>query len=232
MNFITSCLLFLGTCYCNTSNYQDAYGILSSIEAKYISKDDYAKYYFYKAVAAHQTLRKDEALASLHLLENNFNKNPKRYELISLAIRNDLENWQSGGLTDVERRMNEVVNLLHNSKHGKEVQFKQKAIINRLDELIKEEENRILLKAEGEATEKRDGDKSNKSNDPLNDSKLMGGEGKGKLDNKKFRLIAEQWGGMTPEKRAAVTRELQAELPAKYKPYIDEYFKSLNRMKP
>ena len=35
---------------------------------------------------------------------------------------------------------------------------------------------------------------------------------------------------MLPAKRAQVVEELTRDLPAKYKPMIDEYFKSLNRI--
>ena len=58
----------------------------------------------------------------------------------------------------------------------------------------------------------------------------MGGSGAGKVDEKKLRMAAEVWGTLPPEKRAAIVEEINRDLPAKYKPMIDEYFKSLNRV--
>jgi hypothetical protein len=58
----------------------------------------------------------------------------------------------------------------------------------------------------------------------------MGGSGKGTVDEKQLRQIAESWGTLPPEKRAKIVEDITRDLPAKYKPMIDEYFKSLNRI--
>jgi hypothetical protein len=58
----------------------------------------------------------------------------------------------------------------------------------------------------------------------------MGGSGAGKVDEKQMRKIAENWGTMPPAERAKVMQEITRDLPPKYKPMIDEYFKALNRI--
>jgi hypothetical protein len=58
----------------------------------------------------------------------------------------------------------------------------------------------------------------------------MGGSGPGNVDEKKLRQIAEEWGSLPPEKRAKIVEDITRDLPAKYKPMIDEYFKALNRV--
>ena len=50
----------------------------------------------------------------------------------------------------------------------------------------------------------------------------MGGSGAGKVDEKKLRKIAEKWGTLPPEKRAKIVEDITRDLPAKYKPMIEE----------
>ena len=52
----------------------------------------------------------------------------------------------------------------------------------------------------------------------------------GKVDDRKLREAAEQWGTLPPDRRDALVQELTRDLPARYKPMIDEYFRSLNRL--
>jgi hypothetical protein len=60
----------------------------------------------------------------------------------------------------------------------------------------------------------------------------MGGEGKGLVTEKKLRQVAENWGSLPPMERAKVVQEVTRDIPAKYKPMVDEYFKALNRIHP
>ena len=59
---------------------------------------------------------------------------------------------------------------------------------------------------------------------------IMGGSGPGVVTDKELRNIAEKWGTLPPEKRAKIIEDINRDLPAKYKPMIDEYFKALNRL--
>ncbi len=59
----------------------------------------------------------------------------------------------------------------------------------------------------------------------------MGGSGEGKVPtDKELRNVAEKWGTLPPEKRAKIIEDINRDLPAKYKPMIDDYFKSLNKI--
>lgn len=58
----------------------------------------------------------------------------------------------------------------------------------------------------------------------------MGGSGAGKVDEKKLRKLAEEWGKLPQAERAKAIQEISRDLPAKYKPIIEEYFKSLNKL--
>jgi hypothetical protein len=59
---------------------------------------------------------------------------------------------------------------------------------------------------------------------------MPGGRSPGQVNEQQLRKIAESWGALPPEKQAQIIAELNRDLPPKYKPMIDEYFKALNRM--
>ncbi len=54
--------------------------------------------------------------------------------------------------------------------------------------------------------------------------------GKGAVDEKKLRKYEAVWGTMPEAERKKVVQEITRDLPPKYKPMIEDYFRSLNRM--
>ena len=56
------------------------------------------------------------------------------------------------------------------------------------------------------------------------------GPNAGKVDEKALKKIAEVWGTLPPSERQKLAQEITRDMPAKYKPMIEEYFKSLNRI--
>ena len=66
---------------------------------------------------------------------------------------------------------------------------------------------------------------------PAGDSVIMGGGGAGKVDEKKLRQYAENVGQPAAgQAGAGRVQEITRDLPPKYKPMIEDYFKSLNRV--
>ena len=59
---------------------------------------------------------------------------------------------------------------------------------------------------------------------------IMGGSGEGKVSEKKLKKLAESWGVLPPAERAKAIQEITRDLPPKYRPMIEEYFKSLNKV--
>jgi hypothetical protein len=56
------------------------------------------------------------------------------------------------------------------------------------------------------------------------------GASKGEVNPEVLRKYAQQWGKLPPSERAKAVQEMTRDLPAKYRPMIEEYIKSLNRM--
>jgi hypothetical protein len=164
----------------------------------------------------------------------------------------EMQSWSSDpkALSNIERLMDNSGRRLELARAGEKTQDIQKKIVFRLEELIKEQENKNKNQKPGDG---KPGDgppnggncpgggppggqpgngPGNQTNPTQNaqDSYIMGGSGAGKVDEKQLRQIAEQWGSLPPDKRAKIVEDITRDQPAKYKQMIDEYFKSLNRI--
>jgi hypothetical protein len=151
----------------------------------------------------------------------------------------DMVNWSPDpkDLTNIERLMDNSGRRLDLARPGEKTQDIQKKIVFRLDELIKEMENQAKGGGQCNGGSCPDGGKpGNKPgstltpSNPATDSQVILGGGPGNVDEKALRKYAENWGTMPPEARKKVVEDLTRDLPPKYKPMIDEYFKSLNRI--
>ena len=54
--------------------------------------------------------------------------------------------------------------------------------------------------------------------------------GAGQVDLKKLRNYEQVWGKLPEVERKKVTQDFIREMPAKFKPMIEDYFRSLNRI--
>lgn len=233
-NLLLLAMLMSGVSEAKQERYEHALSLLNAAEAA-VSPSTYNDFYFYRAVCQHQLMEGDKALVSLSRLEDSFSPLPTRYKALAFGMKNDIKNW-GNGLDELARMMNNVSRRLNKGQADGETERQQKEILKKFDDLIDEAEAKCKLKASGSAGKPEEGKLkvtlapgSNQSTTPAGDSQIMGAFGKGGIDEKKFREYSAGWGQMTPDKRAKVVEEVSRELPAKYKPMIDEYFKSLNR---
>jgi hypothetical protein len=195
--------------------------------------------YFFKAVCEHATMRKDAATGSIVRLLDDVADAPDRYKMVATLMFFEMQNWSPDpkDLSNIERLMDNSGRRLELARAGEKTQDIQKKIVFRLDELIKELENKNKpgqcnggnCPNGGNPGSGSGGNTVNPSS-PAGDSVIMGGSGPGGINDKELRQIAEKWGTLPPEKRAKIIEDINKELPAKYKPMIDEYFKSLNKI--
>ena len=200
---------------------------------------DPAGYFFFKAVSEHATMRKDAALTSIVRLRDDVTGAPDRYNRVGLLMIADMLSWNPDpkDFTNISRLMDNSGRRLDLSRPGEKTQDIQKRIVFRLDELIKEAESKCKggqcnggnCPNGGKPGDKLAGGTTTPSS-PAPDSAVMGGAGAGKVDDRKLREVAEVWGTLPPDRREALVQELTRDLPARYKPMIDEYFRSLNRL--
>lgn len=214
-------------------DYEAALPLLD-ISEQVIPKELHHQYYFYRAVAAHQTLQKKEALASLKKFWDSFGDPPKRYAYLAEGMENDLNKWGNDPLVDITRKMGDVSRRLELSKGGSITQRKQKEIVEDLEKLIKEQENPNHGKSEAqerEAQRNKQAQAQSGIKQPAPESIIMGGGGKGNVDiNKKLNNIAQQWGSMPPDKRAQVVKELTQQVPPRFEQMVKNYFEALDKL--
>lgn len=210
-------------------NYELASNLLSKYNP---SPTNYNNYYYYSLICDFRLNKKDKVLDDLKKLDDSFNKFSQRQKALIFLISNDIKNWQADDLNDIQRDMIKSQNRLNNKNANQKTQEIQKEIIAKLDKFIQEIENPPQSKGSdgkdlGKTTKNSPSGQSDK---PAQDSIIMGGDGKGKVDEKKLRYLAENWGSLPPEERARVTKELNRDVPAKYKDLVDAYIKSLNKI--
>ncbi len=244
--FRANLALAYGKAAANKRAYEEAAEALASVPPEQVV--DPATYFFFKAVSEHATMKKDAAGVSITRLRKDMLETdvPDRYRTVAILMFFDMEGWSPDpkDLLNIERLMDNSGRRLDLAKPDDETQTIQKKIVFRLDELIKEKENQGGGGGGGQANGgacpgggKPGG--SQPGNGPGNttnpnqnaqDSKIMGGAGQNKDINKELRNAADNWGALPPSERAKIVDQITRDYPAKYKPLIDEYFKSLNRM--
>ena len=216
--------------------YEEALEALKSVNPDFVV--DPASYYFFKAVAEHATMKKDAATASLVKLLDDVADAPSRYTIVGTFMFFDMQNWAADpkDMSNIERLMDNSGRRLDLARGGEKTQDIQKKIVFRLDELIKELESKCKGgqcnggNCPGGGSGNGTGGGSLNPSSPAQDSKIMGGSGAGKVDEKVLRQVAEQWGTMPAEKRAKVVQELTRDLPPKFEPMIKNYFEALDKM--
>ena len=62
----------------------------------------------------------------------------------------------------------------------------------------------------------------------MQDSNLGGIQGKGQVDNKRIKELADVWGKLPEKERARAMVELTRGMPPRYRDAIEAYFKGLN----
>lgn len=222
--------------------YEEALEALNAVATPEVAVDP-AAFYFFKAVCEHATMRKEPASNSILRLLDDVVDAPDRYKMVATLMFFEMQNWSPDpkDLSNIERLMDNSGRRLELARGGEKTQDIQRKIVFRLDELIKQLENQNKP-GQGQANGGncpnggQSGQPGSQPGSTVNpsqnaqDSVIMGGSGAGKIDEKQLRQIAEQWGDLPPDKRAKIVEDITRDVPAKYKPMIDEYFKALNRV--
>lgn len=202
--------------------YEQSIQILKQFQP---SSAQYNEYYFFLTVNYFALNDKQNAIKASNNLRDSFQKLERRHEALLNQIEVVLQHWKEGDLSDIERDMIISRDRLATTKAGKDTQKIQKQIVDKLDKMIKDEEDKIKKATEIISSTPMPIDQ------PAPDSIIMGGtRGEGKVDEKQLRQIGEVWGTLPPAKRAKIVEDITRDVPQKYKAQIDEYFKALNKI--
>ncbi len=223
----------------NKMAYEEAVEALKSVKAE--QTVDPATYFFFKAVSEHATMKKEAAVGDIVKLLDDVTDSPARYTMVATLMFFDMQNWAPDpkDLSNIEKLMDNSGRRLDLARGGEKTQDIQKKIVFRLDELIKEMENKNKpgdgqsnggnCPGGGQKPGNQPGSTINPSQH-AQDSMIMGGSGKGGVDQKVLKQYAEQWGSMPAAERAKVVQEITRDLPAKFEPIIKNYFEALDKV--
>jgi hypothetical protein len=103
-------------------------------------------YLFHRAVCEHALLMKDDTTRTVNRLLTDGLDAPERYRTVSFLMILDMDTWKDKDLGAIARKMNQITERLELAKAGEKTQDLQKDVIRRLDELIKEAENKAKKK--------------------------------------------------------------------------------------
>lgn len=159
---------------------------------------------------------------------------PRRHADLARLMLADLDTWQTGDLDWLSRRMDQVRDRLAAGRGGKRTQRLERAILARLDELIKAAENARQGKDGAAAGECPDGGarrpqpsqgqaQADRSAAPAPDSHLPAGSGQGAAERQAAARAAADWGNLPEKDRAGVQQGLARRVPEKYQGVIRSY---------
>jgi hypothetical protein len=218
--------------------YEEA--LLAVADAKSEDMVDPSAFLFFKAVAEHSVAgykkaRKVDAVASLVRLLDDVTDAPDRYKMVATLMFFDLQNWSKDekDLSNIGKLMDSSGRRLDLARGGQTTQDIQKRILFRLDEKIKELEEKAKGSGSGNGGSCPEGGQPgpagglNPSGPAASSSLPNTGPANGKVDEKELKRIAEVWGTLPDSERVKIAQKMVADAPAKYKPYVEEYFKAL-----
>ena len=217
--------------------YEEALVAVRGVKAEEVV--DPSAFLFFKAVAEHsvagyQKARKVDAVGSLTRLLDDATDTPDRYKMVATLMFFDLQNWSKDekDLSNIGKLMDSSGRRLDLARGGQTTQDIQKRIVFRLDEKIKELEEKAKDGPPGGGDCPNGGTpgdaKGLNPNKPADRSGLPDtGTQPGKVDDKVLKEVAAVWGTLPDSERIRIAQKMVDDAPAKYKPYVIEYFKAL-----
>jgi hypothetical protein len=218
---------------CERRVYEEALDSLRAIRPEQVVEP--ATYFFYKAVAEHALMHKEEASRSLVRLLDDVADAPERYKHVALLMHFDMLSWKEKDLGWIGRKMDNIERRLDLARGGPQTQKMQKDVISRLDELIKQLENQAKGSSQCNAGgcpsgAPKNGNQpggTNQPSTPQQDSIGGNNSGPGNVDQRRLEGLAKQWGKLPEKERVAAMEALKRDLPPRYREAIESYFKKM-----
>jgi hypothetical protein len=233
--FTANVALAYGKALTTRKVFEEALDVLAMVKAEDVV--DPSAYFFHKAVCEYELMLKEKADASIDRLLVDVTESPERYRMVGALMHYDMMTWQDKDLGWIARKMENIQRRLDLKRGGKETQKQQKEVLVRLDEMIKELENKQKNQGNcpndgncpGGSNPGNDGPGKDKSSSPQRDTNGGSANGTGQVDSAKVKEVAELWGKLPEKERAQAMRDLTRNLPAKDRAVIEAYLKELQK---
>jgi tetratricopeptide (TPR) repeat protein len=217
----------------NRKVYDEALEAFKAIKGEDVV--DPAAYFFHRAVTEHALMMRNEADDSIDRLLLDVTDAPVRYRMVGVLMHYDMATWQDKDLDWIARKMGVIKDRLDLTRGGPKTRAMQREVLVKLDEKIKELENKCKGSCQCNGGNCPSGGNpglpsGNRPSSPAGDSALPSAPpGKGEIDMKKFKEYAEVWGKLPEKERVKAMTDLTRGMPAKYRDAIEAYFKQLEK---
>lgn len=224
---------------CLRKAYEEALDVLKLIRPEQVA--DPGAYYFFRAVAEHKTVSRDDTLRTVDKMFGQVEEVPDRYFVLASLLKYDLQNWDGRKNLDyVARRMDEISGRLDNARGGQKTQQKQKEILDLLAKMIEEAEKQLQKQmagggggsggsGQGRSPGGPPGGGTTRSSGPATDSGILGGAGEGKVDMKELVKRPDLWGKLPEKERVKVLEAIRREYPPHVAEAIEAYLQQIAR---
>jgi len=186
-------------------------------------------------------LRYRDAADSLEAFLTQYPDAPRRLTISAKQILGELSNRSSEKMTDVVDLMQYSHRRLKNADGGEVVQSRQKRILDLLDQMIQQEEQKEKQACEnpqpggGQKQQQQQQQQKNGGapgsqtlNHPMEDSTLPGGDpSEGNLRQMRRANPGDMWGEMPPAERARILQALRESFPSRYRKLVEQYYEEL-----
>jgi tetratricopeptide (TPR) repeat protein len=125
----------------NRKVYDEALEAFKSIRGEDVV--DPASYFFHRAVTEHALMMRNEADDSIDRLLLDVIDAPVRYRMVGVLMHYDMAAWRDKDLDWVARKMGIIKDRLDLTRGGPKTRAMQREVLVRLDEMIKELENKL-----------------------------------------------------------------------------------------
>lgn len=220
----------------NRRIYEESLDALRTIRAEQVV--DPSAYCFFRAVAEHALLKRDEANKSIGRLLDDVADSPERYKMVAVRMFFEMQSWKEKlDLGHIQRLMANAERRLDLSRGGNQTQKIEREIVHRLDELIKQLEKQGNGGGGGSGGGSCPGGsspgngpgKGNQPSSPQQDSYGGGDSGPGNVDLKELKNKIDAWGKLPEKERAAAMADLIRSMPVSNRQQIEEYYKRIAR---
>jgi hypothetical protein len=216
----------------NRRIYEEALDTLKAVNPEDVA--DPAAYLFHRSVAEFAMLKKKDATHSISRLLDDVADAPERYKTVGALMLLDMLTWREKDLNWIARKMDNSGRRLQLARGGPATQKIQKDIVRRLDEIIKELENKQKQSSAANGGGCPNGGQGNQPggganpSSPMPDSNIANNGGPGTVNSKKFKKAVQRWGSLPEKERRALIQDLTRGMAEKHAQAIQEYFKRLS----
>jgi hypothetical protein len=194
-------------------------------------------------VCEHALLTRDEANRTIGRLLDEAAGAPERYKTVAALMLLDMQAWKDKDLGAVARKMENIERRLDLARGGPQTQKLQKEVVARLDELIKELENKAKKQQQGscpngggcpDGGQPQPGNQpggANNPTSPMPDSTLPPGGGTGQVNTAKLRQLQENWGKLPERERVRALQDLTRGLSSSHREAIENYFRNIAQVR-